>query len=504
VCILRPDVTSAKQGPPRWRRAPIWLAAALGLAAVAVASVLALRQPGPGVGRTSLTAGPSTTARASIARALAAELSHQGIEASVVECRSTRCELEAAQARAVDFALVSGVVERSRYPDLREVAPLFVEGLHLLVKAEFAGEFEDGTLGALRGRRVDLGPPESATAWLSEEVLHFAGVPCTPAPSPETCGAERYELDQLLQLATDGRRDELPDAVFHLATVPSKIASELIQRHAYALVPLPFAHAFRLGEMLSNEDAVSAVIERRYTSEYVIPPYLYGPSPPIPSEPLPTIGARLVVVAHRDLSPALVEKVVETVFGSRFAHVPDPSLHRSIFQRTPHAGLHEGTLDYLARDEPIIAASDVDGIANTLSVLGALLGAGVFVWQAWRQRERAARDRIFGGYQLEIAAVERGIAELELSAQLELDSLVELQRKVLQLKSDALTRFAAGELGDPATLTDLLSPLNAARDHVGDLLLHVRERLEKQALEQGRSAEAMWEEAIEGSDEPAD
>jgi len=66
-----------------------------------------------------------------------------------------------------------------------------------------------------------------------------------------------------------------------------------------------------------------------------------------------------------------------------------------------------------------------------------------------------------------------------------------------------LTRFTAGELGDQVTLTDLLSPLNSARDHVGDLLLHVRENLEQQALEQGRTAEAVWKEAIEGSDDDA-
>jgi hypothetical protein len=103
--------------------------------------------------------------------------------------------------------------------------------------------------------------------------------------------------------------------------------------------------------------------------------------------------------------------------------------------------------------------------------------------------------------QLEIAAIERRIAELELSAELELDSLVELQRALLQLKSDALARFSAGELGDQARLSDLLSPLNSARDHVGDLLLHVRDNLETQALNEGRTAESVWEEAIEGADD---
>ncbi len=503
VCILQLDVTLAEHRPPRWTRAPVWLAALLALVAFAAASVLVFRGTRPVAEHTSLTAGPSITTRAMIARSLAAELSRRGIETSVAESRDTLGELEATQARAIDFAMVSSVVELGRYPELREVAPLFIEALHLLVKAELIASFEDGTLEALRGRRVDLGPPESATALLAEEVLRFAEIRCTPAPSPETCGAERFDLDELLQLATRGRRDEQPDAIFHLASVPSKIAIELIQKHEYALVPLSFANAFRLGGILSDEDgnAISAAVERRSTAEYEIPPYLYGSAPPIPSAPLPTIGARLVLLAHRDLSPELVEEVVETVFESRFARVPDPPLHRSLFEDRPRARFHEGARKYLARERPIVSASDVGRLANTLSVLGTLLGGGIFVRQAWRQRARAARDTAFGGYQLEIAALERRIAELEISAQLELEPLVELQGKMLRMKSDVLTRFTAGELGDQVTLTDLLSPLNAARDHIGDLLLHVRENLEQQALEQGRTAEAVWQEAIAPSDE---
>jgi TRAP-type uncharacterized transport system substrate-binding protein len=477
----------------------------LGSALVGVA-LLAPSVRAEGGWRTSLTAGESITSRAVIARALAAELTAHGIETEVVDCESTRCELEHVQARKVDFAMVSGAIERTDYPEIREVAPLYVEALHLLVKSELAPRFADGTLAALRGLRVDLGAPESATRWLSEDVLEFAEIPCTPARSSTTCGAEQVGLERLVRLEEGERRAGLPDAIFHLATVPSKLAAELIRAQDYAVVPLPFARAFRLAGMLSDEAGSPAAkrVGRRYTTAYELPAYLYGLSPPNPAAPLATIGARLLLVAHRDLAPEHVEAVVEVMFGSRFAHVPDPALHPSMFRSRPHGGLHDGTLDYLARGKPIVDASDVDRIANTLSVLGALLGAGVFVWQAWRQRRRAARDRIFGGCQLEIAAVERRIAELELSAQLDLDALVELQRKVLQLKTDALTRFAAGELGEPETLVDLLSPLNDARDHVGDLLLHVRDAIEKKAREEGRTAEAVWEETIEGGGSPGD
>jgi len=104
---------------------------------------------------------------------------------------------------------------------------------------------------------------------------------------------------------------------------------------------------------------------------------------------------------------------------------------------------------------------------------------------------------------LQVAAIERQVSELELSATLELEPLVELQRDLLRLKSEALERFADGELGDQAALADLLMPLNAARDHIGDLILHVRENIEERAESEGRTAQAVWKEEIEKSDEPA-
>ena len=89
---------------------------------------------------------------------------------------------------------------------------------------------------------------------------------------------------------------------------------------------------------------------------------------------------------------------------------------------------------------------------------------------------------------------------LELSATLELEPLIELQREVLTLKTDALDEYAAGELGGQEALSSLLVPLNATRDHIGDLILHVRDVVEERAQAEGRSATAVWTDAI---DKPA-
>jgi signal transduction histidine kinase len=121
----------------------------------------------------------------------------------------------------------------------------------------------------------------------------------------------------------------------------------------------------------------------------------------------------------------------------------------------------------------------------------------LFLWQWRRRRDAAAHDEAFGAYLLRVVDVERRGAGLELADTLDLEALAALQREVLELKQEALERFAAGDLGDQAALSDLLTPLNAARDHVADLMLHVRGTLESRAKTEGRSAGALWAEAID-------
>ena len=479
-----------------------WLTAALAFCAFALALVLVVGHREPVARQISLTAGTQGTTRALVGHMLAFELRQRGVAAVVAENENTADELMRVNAGDVDFALVSGAFRHRGFLHVREVSPLFPEALHLLVKRELADPVGEG-LASLRGRSVDLGPKDSATADLATEILDFAGVSCAPEPSRATCLASNREIAELERLAAAGDAAALPDAIFHLATVPSLLATKLIRCCGYTLVAIPFAEAFRQSALLDDVSTPESVgeIERRYTAEVEIPPFTYQTEPPVPDAPLVTVGARLVLVASDTVSSATVETVLEAIFDSRFARIPQPPLHRSLLDLPPRHPLHAGTIAFLRRDRPWLSGGDVDSLANALSVLGALVGGGLFVWQSLRQRVSARRDELFGRYQLQIAALESRGVELELAADLALEPLISLQRDLLQLKSEALARYASGELGNQATLTDLLVPLNAARDHVGALLLHVRENLEELAETQGRSAEAVWDEAVERSAE---
>ena len=490
-------MTGTQPAPVVRPRRRSWGALVLGVTALAAAGAFVVRRAPPAASRITLTAGYAGSTRALVATKLAAVLADRGVAGHLVDLPTTDQELEQVNAGAVDFALASEAYRIDGLSHLREVAPLYVEALHLLVKEEFAGAISR-SLANMRGHTVDLGPPGTASDGLATAVLTFAGL----APNrPGTAGgfvSHNLGYAELEAILSRGDRAALPDAIFHLGTVPSKLAMRLVREAQYALVSLPFAEAFRLGAMLTDGHMAGAAttIDREDLYDTVVPAFTYRIEPAVPAEPLHTLGTRLLLVAHDRVAPDTVETVLDAVFNSQFTRFTHPPLDRSVLARPPQLPQHAGTIAYLARDQPFVTNDNVDEVSNTLSIVGALVGGSLFLWQWLRQQRQSRRDQVFGQYMRQIAAIERHAAELELGAQLHLEPLVALQRELLQLKSEALDRFTAGDLGDQAALSDLLNPVNAARDHIGDLILHVRDNLEEQADEQGRSAQAVWAEAM--------
>ncbi len=484
---------SRRTGPRRAGR----VALALGLLALAVASWFALTGTPPPAKHVTLTSGAADTSRALVARALAREVSALGTEVEIVGEASEGVELAGVDSGSVDFALVSGAFRIERFPNVRLVSPLYVEALHLLVKKELP-ESIGASLAGLRGRAVDVGPLDGASAGLAAAVLEFAQVPLAGDAAPGGVVLRSLDLAQLETLIERGDPKAMPDAVFHLATVPSKVAQKLLDSGAYRLEPLPFADAVRMSALVREEsmEGLAAEIERALVTSAVIPGFVYGTDPPSPPESLPTLGMRLLLVANRRVSPETVARFLEATFDTRFARIVEPPLDRSVLALPRRLRLHPGTTEFHERGQPVITADSVADLSNTLSVLGALVGGSIFLWSAWQQRRRARTDALFGAYIQRVAEVERKAVEIELSAGLEIEPLIALQRDLLQLQGEALERFAAGELGGQTMLSDLLAPVNAARDHVGDLLLHVRENIEEMAESQGRTPGALWLEAV--------
>lgn len=471
-----------------WRRRRGWVALALAIVGLGTAAILATTSDHRPT-HVTITAGVNGTTRAVVGAALVAELVARGIDASLVETRATEEQVAEVEAGRIDFALVSGTYRLDLHPRIREATPLHVEAFHLLVKESLADAATHG-LDALKGRTVDLGPRGSGTAALARAVLAFAGVDVS------AIDARYLDLGELQALAA-GPSEALPDAVAVVATTPSKIALKLIRAGGYRPVPVPFAEAFRLAALLGDQAQPAVEIDRRSVTETVVPAFTYGADPPIPAEPMRTLGVSLLLITTDRVPAATVATVVDAVFGSQFARLTSPVLDPGILAAPPRVPFHPGTLAYLERDKPYFRREMLADLGKLQGLVGSLVGGMLFLWQWRRRRDAASHDEAFGAYLLRVVDVESRIAGLELADTLDLEALAAVQREVLELKQEALERFAAGDLGNQAALSDLLTPLNAARDHVAELILHVRGTLESRAKTEGRSAGALWAEAID-------
>jgi TRAP-type uncharacterized transport system substrate-binding protein len=125
--------------------------------------------------------------------------------------------------------------------------------------------------------------------------------------------------------------ENLPDAVITVASLPTPLIRHLVTRWGYRLVPLPFAEAFGLGDVDSDDGPADfdpsrarSLVDRVHLHETNIPAFTYGVDPAVPSTRLPTFGSRILVVTNKKTDPEAVKRLLETIFQSDFAEVARP------------------------------------------------------------------------------------------------------------------------------------------------------------------------------------
>ena len=441
--------------------------------------------------RLRMTAGRSVGERQRVADVLRREAARRSIAIEPVETSGSEAAVRALDAGTIDVALVQGGFDFGDHPQLRQVASLHVEPLHLLVKEEIHLAVSEH-LTALRGKAVGVGEPGSGTNALAREVMSFAGL----APGDYTATTASYA-----ELRAEADRARLPDAVFMVSTLPSPIARHLVATHRYRLVALPFREAFRLGALDREGEAVahrgaSLRVERRHIDSAVIPAFAYEVEPGVPPHAVETLGTRLLFVARDGVAPDTIRRLLDVMFGSPFAQALQPPIDGKLLDLPPELPLHDGTVAYQRRNAPVIAGDVIDIFEKELSIIGALIGGLYFLGQWVRRRYLRRRDRGFEGYILPVGAIERRAMALEREAALDLGALLDLQEDLSRLKGEALRKFADGKLEGEALMSGFLTHVDNTRDYLTRMILHEREHLERLARAQGRSTPELWHEAV--------
>jgi TRAP-type uncharacterized transport system substrate-binding protein len=476
---------SAKENVIRalWR----WGAPVLGLAAIAFAVYFYYHAPREKSYRLRVTAGNAYDTRHQIAHLLQSEAAPHALQLEVQETAGSEEALEKVNTHLLDLALIQGGLSCNDCPQVRQVATLQVEPMHLLVKKELAQEVTQH-LAALAGKTVNLGKAGSGSHTLAVEILAFAGL---QPRGPDRPGGYIPMARSGHELLEESDRARLPDAVFGVVPLPSRVAKSLVSKHDYRLVPLPFGEAFALNSLGEAEARAVGLTEgyrvdkgRIYAT--TIPAFTYSLDPPVPAVPLPSLGARMLLVAHKDVDTQAVRRLVEVAYTSEFTKVAHPPLDAKLLEPAPEFPWHDGTRLYLQRNQPLLSGPLLDSFHKGFAILAAA-ASGLFVlWQWSKQRSQFTRDRGFTKYIDQVTRIEEQAMRVERGQPTALPHLLALRDELGRLKTEALDRFTQGELAGKELLSSFLVQANEARAYVTRLLLRQDAKLREH---NGREAE---------------
>ena len=415
-----------------------------------------------------ITAGDPAGRRAEIAEALAQVAELRGLDVEIVASSGSEDAIDRVQRGELDVAMVQGGL--APRPDVREVAPLTLEPLHLFVSERLeAWELDD-----LRQARIATGPEGSGTRTIATEVLELAGL---------EAGRDYEEVSYSYASLRESPASELPDAIFHVSSLPSPIGTLLLRERGYRLMPLPIAPAIGMRDVAIGEA--------------VIPRSTYGFAPSLPREDVPTLGTRMLVVAHRRVERDIVRRLLEIIDSEEFGRAAHLSrAARAELTSQPEMALHEGTTEWLHRNDPLLTPELMEGIESFRSFLVSLIVALVLAWRWYRTRRIHGLD----SYLAEVSRIDRDVLDQERSASLDLAKLLELRQLLGDVKTRALDAFARGSIHSEELLSSFLTHVSDVRSHLNAMILSERERLSKQARASGDRAEEvmreLWADAL--------
>jgi len=437
-----------------------------------------------------MTAGDASGLRHKLALELAKEATRRGIVIDVQPTIGSEAALEGLTNGEFDLAFVQGGLATENMPRIRQLTAMHIEPLHLLVRAELCERIATSGLRVLGGCEVNVGPVGSGTQVLASEVLKFAGLDAsTKAEKGSSYRAVSLNYRELIEKSAS----ELPDAIFTVSSLPSPLADFLIESHGYRLVPLPFGEALSLEAFLQlGVPLATGSIDKRHLFETRIPAFTYSVSRAEPPQPIATIGTRLLLAANERVPNDVVQGLLDVLYNSNFALAERPPLDAGLLDLPSEFPLHAGAVQYRTRNKPLIAGDAIDYWEKVLAITATLAGGTFFMVQWYLRWSRRKREASFANYMKHVIAIESAAMQTELSAKLDLGQLIRLQRELADLKSEAVRKFASGELEGEGLIHSFLALVNDARNQLTRLILHQRDNIEEQAAVQHLDADSIW------------
>lgn len=417
-----------------------------------------------------LAAGSSVTRRFQVAQFLADEARAHGVDMQVVSIGDYREALQDAAEGRLDMGLVSSGLNVPGYENLRLLAGLDAEPLHILVRRKLV-EKSASLREAIRGSRVSLGSPNTNDHLVGRDIMNFLRLTAKDSSGRGDYFDVSISREELCRLADQvqalsGQEREalvslLPDVVMTIAAIPSKVAQKALDTGEYTLMPFPYAEHY-LTSQLEHSERASLGVDRLEMQPTQISAAMYVGDFPIPAENCPTIGMRTLLVARANLPLKTVKRVMQSVFDTDFAtriHAQSP---REI---STDLALHPGAKAYLDRDKHLLTGSFFADISQALSIFGAF-SAGALSLYGYLRRRHIRRP---GEYLEEI----RRIDALALGQSSESDVPTSpdarasyLLARLVKLKEQLIQDYCENRVQGDTVLMNILSMLADTRSHL--------------------------------------
>jgi TRAP-type uncharacterized transport system substrate-binding protein len=415
----------------------------------------------------SITPGSPRTRRTKVALSLVDQLQNTRVQLRVIATVGSEEALAKVNGHELDLALVQGGLSAQGLDNVRQVAALYAEPLHLLVKKDLEAAVAQD-LGALKGKRINLSQHGSGTYLLSRAVLDFAGL---KLPENESQGdyfpstLDKCDLvvlgERILAAPVEQRSklvNQLPDAIFLVESMPSDVVQVLVRAADYRLVALPFARAFSLAEF-HDARVASTQLEPSLIKAVQIPPYLYQVTPAVPERGCDTLGTSLLLVAHKDVPDEAVYQLLRTIYESHFAMMTHP---QALAGATPEYPYHPGAIAYRDRDQPMVSKEMLDVLAKLIT-LWVFVSATFWALRRYFDRDPMARFVYYLREFTQLDLVARGITDDAEAPTEPVQRVIHLEDKLSRLKAQMIQEFSDTKLWRERAMGTVLSLISDTR-----------------------------------------
>ena len=272
--------------------------------------------------------GPKGGAYEELLRALQVRANSAGVLLGPISSEGSLGNLRLLDLGSAQFALAQNDIARSAYrgggrfagapqPELRAVASLFPEAIHLVVRADS----RIASVAELRGKRVDLAPEGSGSRANALSILAVSGI-------PQSALAEVHAnaLPEAARALADGRID----AFFATIHAPAQEIARLASQTPITLVPIgPSPELVESGLVPLTLPALTYAGQRT---------------------PVPVLAATALLVTRDDVAPESVAALMRLLFEAREGAITAAVSQVSVEQARKGVGLpfHPQAETYLA------------------------------------------------------------------------------------------------------------------------------------------------------------